>query len=92
MVESEESRWGMMTGEFGVALMAVLWLLMCFRFWVMVGKRNPGQRHMLALAGGLGAGLIYVLGTMLLGLLREPAEEPVEMKSGEEVRVKLGGG
>jgi hypothetical protein len=48
----------MMTGEFGVALMAVLWLLMCFRFWVMVGKRNPGQRHMLALAGGLGAGLI----------------------------------
>ena len=82
----------MMTGEFGVALMAVLWLLLCFRFWVMVGKRNPGQRHMLALAGGLGAGLIYVLGTMLLGLLREPEKVPIEVKSGEEVRVKLGGG
>jgi hypothetical protein len=47
---------------------------------------------MLALAGGLGAGLIYVLGTMLLGLLREPEKVPIEVKSGDEVRVKLGGG
>lgn len=81
----------MMTGEFGVALMAVLWLLMCFRFWVLVGKQNPGQRHLLALAGGLGAGLIYVLGTLLLGMLREPAPEEREVQSGEEVRVRLGG-
>jgi hypothetical protein len=80
----------MLTGEFGVALMAVLWLLMCFRFWLLVGKRNPGQRHLLALAGGLGAGLIYVLGTLLLGLLREPAPAQPELKSGEEVRVRMG--
>jgi hypothetical protein len=81
----------MLTGEFGVALMAVLWLLMCFRFWLLVGKRNPGQRHLLALAGGLGAGLIYVLGTLLLSLLREPAPAVPELKSGEEVRVRMGG-
>ena len=80
----------MFTGEFGVGLMAVLWLLMCFRFWVLVGKGNPGQRHLLALAGGLGAGLIYVLGMMLIGMLREPVTQEPEVKSGEEVRVRLG--
>lgn len=82
----------MLTGEFGVGLLAVLWLLMCFRFWMLIGKANPGQRHLLALAGGLGAGLIYLLGTMLLGLLREPGPREAGIESGEDVRVRLGEG
>ena len=81
----------MLTGEFGVVVMAVLWLLMCLRFWLLVGKKNPGQRHLLALAGGLGAGLIYLVGTLLLTLLREPIPQEPEVKSGAEVRVRLGG-
>jgi len=81
----------MFTGQFGVSVLAVLWLLLCFRFWWMVGRKNPGQRHLLAIAGGLGAGLIYVLGQMVIGLLQAPTKQEAEMRdaptSGEAIRI-----
>ncbi len=84
----------MTSGQFGIALMAVLWLLLCLRFWLLVGPKNPGQRHLLAIAGGLGAGLIYVLGTLILGLLKMPSKAEREQQaapaSGEEVRISPG--
>jgi hypothetical protein len=81
-----------MTAQTGVILMCVLWVLLCFRFWSMVGPKNPGQRHLLALAAGLGAGLFYVLGSFIIGILKAPSArdlEPVEMEvgSGAEVRI-----
>jgi hypothetical protein len=83
---------GMFTGEIGVMVMAVLWLLLCFRFWWLVGRRNPGQRHLLAIAGGLGAGLIYVLGHLVIGLLRAPTKQEAEWRerpgSGEGIRIR----
>ncbi len=83
----------MLTGHFGVALTALLWLLICLRFWVLAGPRNPGQRHLLAIAGGLGAGLIYLLGMMVLSLLKAPSpgsEELVTPIQGEDVRISPG--
>lgn len=80
----------MLTGHFGIILMALLWLLICFRFWRLAGPQNPGQRHLLAIAGGLGAGLIYLLGTMVMALLKAPApgeeEKPLPVR-GEDVRI-----
>lgn len=88
MVPHDES---MFSGQLGVSVLALLWLLMCFRFWLMVGKRNPGQRHLLAIAGGLGAGLIYVLGLLVIGLLKAPTKREAEMRdapsSGEQIRI-----
>jgi hypothetical protein len=79
------------TGEFGIGQLAVLWLLMCLRFWLLAGPQNRGQRHLLAAAAGLGAGLIYILGGMLLVLLRAPAArpEPPDLERGAEgVRIQ----
>ena len=81
-----------MTAEMGVIVLCVLWVLLCFRFWVMVGRKNPGQRHLLALAAGLGAGLFYLLGAMIIGVLKAPTakeREAAERKvsSGAEVRI-----
>ena len=56
------------------------------------GQAESGATAHAGIGGWVGGGADYVLGTMLLGLLREPEKVPVEVKSGEEVRVKLGGG
>jgi hypothetical protein len=81
----------MMTGESGVLILAGLWLALCFRFWRLVGRTNPGQRRLLAVAGGLGAGLIYLLGHLVLGVLRAPSRNDREAMqvplSGETIRV-----
>lgn len=81
----------MFSGKLGVSILALLWLLLCFRFWWLVGKKNPGQRHLLAIAGGLGAGLIYVLGQLVIGLLQAPTKREAELRavptSGEAIRI-----
>lgn len=71
--------------------MAVLWLLMCLRFWLLAGPKNPGQRHIIAIAGGMGAGLIYLLGTLVLGILNSPErhqnDAPPEPVGVEDIRI-----
>lgn len=81
-----------MTAQMGVYVLCVLWLLLCFRFWLMVGRKNPGQRHLLALAAGLGAGLFYLLGSMIVEVLQAPTAkereaQQREISSGTEVRI-----
>ncbi len=66
-----------MTARFLILLASALWLLMCLRFWTMIDRRNTWQRHFIAIAGGVGAGMIYILGSMVWTLLRIP-EEPVQ--------------
>jgi len=80
----------MLTAQLGILALSVLWLMLCLRFWLAVGRENPGQRRLLAIAGGLGAGLIYVLGAMILHLLRQPSDQDSgrhELRSGEDVRI-----
>ena len=84
----------MLTSKTGILIMALLWLVMCLRFWRLAGPSNPGQRHLIALAGGLGAGLIYFLGTLVSGLLQRPSsaasDAPAEPTRLEDIRIAPG--
>lgn len=62
-----------MTAEALILLASVLWLLMCLRFWTMIDRRNRWQRHIIAIAAGIGAGMIYLLGSMVWSLLKMPS-------------------
>ncbi len=55
---------------------AALWTLclflglLCLRFYRLIARENVMQRRVVAIAGGLGAGLIYIFGTMILDAWR----------------------
>jgi hypothetical protein len=53
----------------------ILWLLLCLRFYMMIGRTNVWQRRFIAMGAGLGAGLIYLAGSMLLTMLKPPSSE-----------------
>lgn len=79
-----------MTANFLIVLASVLWLLMCLRFWTMIDARNKWQRHLIAIAGGIGAGMIYLLGTMIWELLKVPPKElppTSDVRQAEDIRV-----
>ena len=70
-----------MTAEVLILVASVLWLLMGLRFWLLVGRQNRWQRHLIAIAAAVGAGMIYILGSMILSLLRD---EPL---AADDIRV-----
>lgn len=76
--------------QFLIVLASVLWLLMCLRFWTMIDSRNKWQRHLIAIAGGIGAGMIYLLGTMIWGLLKIPTRQDApaqQVQQAEDIRI-----
>ncbi|SKB02081.1 hypothetical protein SAMN02745166_03536 [Prosthecobacter debontii] len=74
----------------GLFLLCLLWALLCLRFYTLISRDNVWQRRFIALGAGLGAGLIYILGSMILTLLRtpSPAEMEREVQQVEDVRVQ----
>lgn len=71
-----------------ILLLCTLWLLLCARFYVVISPENVGQRRMIAIGGGIGAGLLYVLGSMLAPLFKEPPPETTRpIETIEDVRV-----
>ncbi len=74
----------MNTGHLLVLGGSVLWMLLCMRFWWAIDAENVWQRRFIAIGAGVGGGLIYLIGTMMLGLLKESPPEP---QRGEEIRV-----
>ncbi|MES2507951.1 MAG: hypothetical protein V4599_14695, partial [Verrucomicrobiota bacterium] len=60
-------------------LLCFLWVMLCMRFYLLISKDNTMQRRLLAMAAGLGAGLIYVLGNMIITLLKAPSPSDVCM-------------
>ncbi len=84
-----------MLAQAAVLLLCLLWGLLCLRFYVLISKENVGQRRIVAIAAGLGAGLLYVIGTYIAALLGPQGEgtqpPPVEQEVREagEIRLKL---
>ncbi|MBX7208588.1 MAG: hypothetical protein K1X78_09770 [Verrucomicrobiaceae bacterium] len=81
-----------MTAQALILLASVLWLLMCLRFWTMIDRRNKWQRHVIAIAAGIGAGMIYLLGGMVWSLLKMPSSHdgpagPAEVRQADDIRV-----
>lgn len=79
-----------MKGEFIVFGISLLWILFCMRFWFLIDRENVIQRRLIAIGAGLGGGLIYMLGSMVLPVLRE-AEQPTtpatEMHPSPTIRI-----
>ena len=80
------SAWGVLP-QAALLLVCGLWLLLCLRFYTLIARRNVWQRRLIALGAGLGAGLIYVLGSMTLSLFR-PAAEPRALESAGDVQIR----
>lgn len=80
-----------MTSTILILLASILWLLMCLRFWTMVSRENFWQRRLIAVAGGLGAGMIYFLGTMIWRIINlPPPEEARPIEEAADIRVAPG--
>jgi hypothetical protein len=75
---------GMSSGPILVLITSILWILLCMRFWWVIDRDNVWQRRLIAIAAGLGGGLIYIIGTMLLEVLKESPEGP---RDASEIRV-----
>jgi hypothetical protein len=79
-----------MTAQALILLASVLWLLMCLRFWTMIDRQNKWQRHMIAIAAGIGSGMIYILGSMVWTLLKIPSKSdlpPPVLQQADDIRV-----
>lgn len=80
-----------MKGEIIVLAVSILWILFCMRFWFLIDRDNVLQRRLIAIAAGLGGGLIYMFGSMALPVLRSgtdgaktdlpPASEAVRVQT-----------
>ncbi|MBB5031594.1 hypothetical protein [Prosthecobacter vanneervenii] len=80
----------MSSGLLLVLAASIMWILFCMRFWYIIDRDHVWQRHLIAIAAGLGGGLIYFVGTMLVQALKEPAPQqpaPIEVKDGSDIRV-----
>ncbi len=75
----------MTTGPLLVLGASLLWIMLCMRFWWAIDRDNVWQRRFIAIGAGIGGGLIYLVGTLMLEMLKD--EPPPEPKSGEEIRV-----
>lgn len=60
---------------FLILLASLLWLLLCLRFWLMIDRKNTVQRRIIAIAAGLGAGMIYILGSLMWNVVKSPEIE-----------------
>ena len=75
----------MTSGHLLVLGASIIWILFCMRFWYAIDREHTWQRRFIAIGAGLGGGLIYLIGTMMLAMLKEPPAPPATEAS--EVRV-----
>lgn len=77
-----------MVTQAALLLLCALWVLLCMRFYTVISRENVMQRRLIAIGAGLGAGLLYILGTMIVGLLNAPSPSERQVENVEDVRVK----
>jgi hypothetical protein len=61
----------MSTGHLLVLGGSILWMLLCMRFWYAIDREHIWQRRFIAIGAGIGGGLIYLIGTLMLEMLKE---------------------
>ena len=76
----------MSSGHLLVLGASIIWILFCMRFWYAIDREHTWQRRFIAIGAGIGGGLIYLIGFMMLQMLKEPPPPSREM-DGSEVRV-----
>lgn len=59
------------------------------RFWYAIDQEHTWQRRFIAIGAGVGGGMIYLIGMMMLQMLKEPDSHPAEGDS-SEIRVSPG--
>jgi|688.fasta_scaffold35119_5 hypothetical protein len=80
-----------MTDQTIVLGVSLMWIAFCMRFWYVIDRSNVWQRRLIAIAAGLGGGLIYLFGSMALEVIhaaqtqRVPAEPEIPS---ETIRVQ----
>ena len=65
-----------------------MWMLLCMRFWYAIDREHVWQRRFIAIGAGIGGGLIYLIGTMMLEMLKETP--PPSSEEAAEIRVSPG--
>jgi hypothetical protein len=75
----------MSSGHLLVLGASIIWILFCMRFWSAIDREHVWQRRFIAIGAGIGGGLIYLIGVMMLQMLKEPP--PPKELEGSEIRV-----
>jgi len=76
--------------HFVAPCLTFLWGLICLRIYTMISAENAGQRRLIAIGGAIGAALIYILASNVVGLIQAPSSEsPVDQ--GDRVKIQLKG-
>ncbi len=78
----------MSSGHLLVLGASVIWILFCMRFWYAIDQEHTWQRRFIAIGAGIGGGLIYLIGFMMLQMLKEPPPPVVDEDT--EIRVSAG--
>jgi len=77
--------------DVAIPVLCLLWALLCLRFYTLIHRDNVWQRRLIAVGAGLGAGLIWLLGTMLLPWLRAPeAPAAPAVEAAGDIRIRPG--
>jgi len=58
------------------------------RFWYAIDQEHTWQRRFIAIGAGIGGGLIYLIGVMMLQMLKEPPPPVVD----EELEIRVSPG
>ena len=77
-----------MVAQLLILLFCVLWLVICWRIWLVVGRQHAWQRHLIAIGAGGGAALFYIIGTLIWSAVK-PVPKPMlpPADASEAVRV-----
>lgn len=71
-----------MTDQTIVLVVSLMWIAFCMRFWYAIDRSNVWQRRLIAIAAGLGGGLIYMFGSMTLEVIHaaQAQQHPTEQE------------
>jgi hypothetical protein len=66
----------------------ISWILFCGRVWWTMDRKNVWQRHTVAIAAGLGAGVFYFIGSFLIAASAAREKTQPVVPTSESVHIK----